>query len=744
MIKFKLYVLLLLATFLVFGCSKYDDTELRKDVNDLQSRVQQLEKWCDIANGQIASLQGLVTALQNNDYVTGVTPVMEGTEEVGYTLSFTQSKPITIMHGKNGKDGITPIIGVKMYTDNQYYWTIQTGNDKADWMKDDDGNMIPTTGKDGAAGQTPVLSVAKDGDRYYWQIDGEWLKDENGQKVPATGDKGDTGPAGSDGEQGAPGEKGDSFFESVTPDTSNGTVMIKLANGTEFTLPMLSTTVSFEAYTPLQITTAETKTAVIVKLPATIKKADFAAIKADITNLAGTNTAITRTEAEKWTVALTAPTFKQDGTLDAQPTVNVTVPATAVAGETALLEVAVVDTKGNKTSSTRVLYYDNNIAVTSVTLDPPTTIVKVGKTETMTATVTPANATNKKIIWTSSDAAVATVAEGVVTGVKAGTATITATTEDGNFTATCAVTVENIAVESISLTNTAIFLNEKKNIAYTISPTDATVKTLIWSSSDPTIATVNTSTGEIEGKNAGDVTITATWTEDSRIKGTCTVMVTEKTGIVWATGNLVADGANGAKIGSPADGGLYFQFGSLIGWSGSANEDGTGIGGNLALSVVVKPIGYAGSTDWGNTDKIWQSKTATVPFTIAGSGSAEEIAGVGDPCRYYLKGNWRLPTKEDFVELFKEKGYPNKGPWKWNATTKSIYNEDGLTFPASGNRNYVSGGLGTIGISGRYWSATPLTSINNSSSLFFSNTNVNTSVSFERLNGLPIRCVQDK
>lgn len=110
----------------------------------------------------------------------------------------------------------------------------------------------------------------------------------------------------------------------------------------------------------------------------------------------------------------------------------------AAVKETPVLKEAVkdmtMDSSSNLTPST--------IAVTGVTLNKSETSIEVGAIETLTATVAPANATNKALTWSSSDATIATVSsEGVVTGVKAGAATITVTTADGSFTATCAVTV---------------------------------------------------------------------------------------------------------------------------------------------------------------------------------------------------------------------------------------------------------------------------------------------------------------
>lgn len=82
-----------------------------------------------------------------------------------------------------------------------------------------------------------------------------------------------------------------------------------------------------------------------------------------------------------------------------------------------------------------------DVAVTGISLSSENASVKTGETTTLTATVAPENATNQNVTWTSSDNTVATVANGVVTGVKKGTAVITATTEDGSFAASCTVTV---------------------------------------------------------------------------------------------------------------------------------------------------------------------------------------------------------------------------------------------------------------------------------------------------------------
>jgi len=118
-----------------------------------------------------------------------------------------------------------------------------------------------------------------------------------------------------------------------------------------------------------------------------------------------------------------------------------------------------LDTLANGTYTVRALFthgyaegsfivnkQGNAVSVTGVTLDKSTAALTVGKTVQLTATVSPDNATNTSVTWASSDTSIATVdANGKVKGVKSGTATITVTTDDGGYTATCKVTVTNAA-----------------------------------------------------------------------------------------------------------------------------------------------------------------------------------------------------------------------------------------------------------------------------------------------------------
>ena len=533
--KFRHYALLLVTAMAVFGCSKdYDDTELKQDISDLQSRVEKLETWCTTVNGQISALQGLVTALEAKDYVTGVSPVTNG-----YTINFSKSESITIYNGKDGAkgaDGVTPVIGVDKF-EGEYYWTVKIGTTAATWMLDADGKKIRTTGDkgvDGSAGingQSPVLSVVTDTDgKVYWKVNGEWLLN-SGKKVQATGDKGDKGETGSAGAAGADGAQGDAVFaaDGVTVDKTKGTVTFTLAgeDGATFTLPMASEMKIFKEFTDCMVRPAM-KT---LTLDLNLKQDEYTAIKAEPTSSKGMTTAIvkaTRAAAgSPWGVTLKEPTFNADKSIKENAVVTFDFPTDVAEDEFALLKVTVIDTKGQEHAATRIIVYSTKVAVESVTLNQVTIDVNVGDEANLIATITPADATTQTLKWESSDDEIVTVdAAGKVTGVKVGSATITVTsTADATKTATCTVTVKSVAVTGVTLEgDKAIAIGETVKLTATIAPANATNKKIIWNSSNPEIASIGTD-GTIEGKAAGETTVTVT-TEDGSKTATCKVEVT--------------------------------------------------------------------------------------------------------------------------------------------------------------------------------------------------------------------------
>ena len=171
---------------------------------------------------------------------------------------------------------------------------------------------------------------------------------------------------------------------------------------------------------------------------------------------------------------------------------------------------------------------DPNPSVKSVSLNESTLEIDLGENSTLTATVMPYNAVDKSVTWESSDTDVATVANGVITAVGVGETTITVTTVDGGFTATCIVTVvdNSIHVTGVSFENDTETIEQNKTITLVpiIAPTNATNTNVTWESSDTDVATVN-SNGLVTGVMPGEATITVT-TEDGNFTATCVITVT--------------------------------------------------------------------------------------------------------------------------------------------------------------------------------------------------------------------------
>ena len=91
---------------------KFDDTKIWDKLDDHENRISALEKMCREMNTNIESLQALVEALQKNEYVTNIASVTENGVEIGYTITFSSGKKITIYHGRDGKDGATGAEGL--------------------------------------------------------------------------------------------------------------------------------------------------------------------------------------------------------------------------------------------------------------------------------------------------------------------------------------------------------------------------------------------------------------------------------------------------------------------------------------------------------------------------------------------------------------------------------------------------------------------------------------------------------
>ena len=178
------------------------------------SAFEALQRLCNEMNTNLSSLQAIVTALQNNDYITSVDPLTENGKVVGYTIKFAKSNPIVIYNGKDGADGNTPVIGIKKDTDGIYYWTLD-----GEFILVD-GHKIQAQG-DGN-GTTPKLEIRNG----YW-----WVSYDDGQNWEQLGKA--TGEDGKDGES-----------IKITQDENN--VYFELEDGTVITISKSSSNIHFD------------------------------------------------------------------------------------------------------------------------------------------------------------------------------------------------------------------------------------------------------------------------------------------------------------------------------------------------------------------------------------------------------------------------------------------------------------------------------------------------------------------
>lgn len=270
-----------------------------------------------------------------------------------------------------------------------------------------------------------------------------------------------------------------------------------------------------------------------------------------------------------------------------------------------------------------------NVAVTGVSLSNTTLNLKAGNSETITATIEPTNATTQDVTWATSDSKIAKVSNGKITAVAEGEATISVTTKDGSFTATCTVTVEAIHATDLTLSKTALELTAGKTetITATLEPADAT-DSVTWSSGDKAIATVDKN-GKITAVAEGTVTITA---KVGTIEKTCTVTVTaapadDLSGLValaagtynLTTKKIAVDGTDIATVfSSQSAGESQTKSGILI--TAKIDSKGANLSTKAVGTVYFK-------IDSGKTISFSDSETKGVAlYTVGEDGTVSETA----------------------------------------------------------------------------------------------------------------------
>ena len=258
-------------------------------------------------------------------------------------------------------------------------------------------------------------------------------------------------------------------------------------------------------------------------------------------------TTLTEGESETLTATITPSNATGDKTVkwsssnEAVAAVDSNGKVTAKKAGTAVITVT---SSNGKNAGCTVTVKQKEISITGIGLNKSTTSLTEGESETLTATITPSNATGDKTVkWSSSNEAVAAVdSNGKVTAKKAGTAVITVTSSNGK-NAGCTVTVKQkeISITGIGLnkSTTSLTEGESETLTATITPSNATGdKTVKWSSSNGAVAAVD-SNGKVTAKKAGTAVITAT-SSNGKTAG-CTVTVKQKdtyTGLRDVNGTL--------------------------------------------------------------------------------------------------------------------------------------------------------------------------------------------------------------
>ena len=331
------------------------------------------------------------------------------------------------------------------------------------------------------------------------------------------------------------------------------------------------------------------------------------------------------------------------------------------------------------------LFTTSFFPVESVSLDKTEyTFNTIGNTLTLTATVLPADATDKSVEWSSDKEDVAAVdANGRVTSKGNGKATITVKTKDQGKTASCDVTVAQW-VTSISLNKTSLSLEigVEVTLSVTILPDNAYDKSYTWSSSDSSIASVDNS-GKVTARANGNATIKATANDGSGVFASCAVKVKEPytaeavdlgLSVKWSSTNL------GATY--PSDYGDYFSWGETepkkyYFWS--TYKFGTSSSGPFSKYNTIR---YYGTVD---------NKMVLEP--------EDDVASVK------LGGKWRIPTDAEWTEL------RTKCTWTWTTNYDggvsgqivTATNGNSIFLPAAGSRDGTD--LYGAGSHGDFWSS---------------------------------------
>ena len=332
--KFLFAVMVLLA-----AASCTDD--LKEQLANHEARISALETICSQINSNITSMQTVIAALQNRNYITDVQAIMDGGKVIGYSITFSNSQTVSIYNGEKGETGATPVISAKQDSDGVYYWTVD-----GQWLLVN-GAKVPVTGPKGETGAAPKLKIEND----YWYADyddGKWVK---------------VGPATSSG--------GAGIFSDIDMSNPYSITFTVAQTGEQITIPRK---VKFKIGTDLSNGTMQIKadSLILFTMPDDFKSSDFTAIQASIVTDDGVSVDVyTKAGLNGWDVKVKAPTFT-NGKYNGDAGVLVS-PAAVPAGNVVVLEATIVWADGSRSDAaralTRVDTYENVPGIYAVNLN---------------------------------------------------------------------------------------------------------------------------------------------------------------------------------------------------------------------------------------------------------------------------------------------------------------------------------------------------------------------------------------